>query len=211
MTTITLPPDQFAELRRLHEAAAAGPWKAEPQDGPRGNCTVAQVFGHDGYNVADLEPTFDPETASATAALIAAMRNALPALLAAVEPAAKPAIMSTQIVPSGQGFTFAVSIGMGTPIAQLSPDETLVLAKRALSFLSDWCGQRQAEAAHAVLRGEAIAVPRVATTAMLGEGLAELPDPDDNELCRADVADAWTAILTASPYYREPTAIEGDE
>jgi hypothetical protein len=48
-----------------------GPWTFDPQDGPKGRCLMAQVYGPDGTAIADIAPT-DPERfANANARFIA--------------------------------------------------------------------------------------------------------------------------------------------
>ena len=76
---MTAPRLDLAELRRLHEEATPGPWES----------SIAGIEG-DNY-VAGTGPwhrvTFNECASQYDAALIAAMRNALPALLSIAEAA----------------------------------------------------------------------------------------------------------------------------
>lgn len=85
-------PDQIAALRRLHEQATPGPWKAHHSDNiicaPLNNSgdgralTVAQARS---LQFGDQPPLITEEQRDRNADLIAAMRNALPDLLDLVE------------------------------------------------------------------------------------------------------------------------------
>lgn len=54
-------------------------------EGTKDHCFMAQVFGPDGKNIADVEPQENPETATANARLMAAAPDLLEALKALVE------------------------------------------------------------------------------------------------------------------------------
>lgn len=72
------------ELKRdlaLCDAASLGPWTYSPQKGEVGRCLVAQVWGRDGKNLAEVEPVADEGGASATAAMMAAAREGWPAAI----------------------------------------------------------------------------------------------------------------------------------
>lgn len=72
-----VPPEQREELRRLNEAATPGPW------GHNAHGTVARIERH----MDDWSDSVACRCESQDADLIAAMRNALPALLDVIEEA----------------------------------------------------------------------------------------------------------------------------
>lgn len=75
--TAPLTPEQLADLRRLLEAATAGEWEAVIDDD-----VAPWVRAHiGGAAVAVCEAAMRDASSDADAALIVAMRNALPALL----------------------------------------------------------------------------------------------------------------------------------
>lgn len=80
----------YAELRRLHEAATPGPWKHWDADGVKWDdpnaCGYDSREHHRGPPYYATGPRAgSSEQADADAALIAAMRNAIPGLLAEAE------------------------------------------------------------------------------------------------------------------------------
>ncbi len=73
--------EAIARLRELREKAALNALSCSPQKGTPGRCHLAQVWDADGNSLIQVEPTVDPDVASATAALVVA----LPALLECAE------------------------------------------------------------------------------------------------------------------------------
>ena len=57
-----------------------GPWTFSPQNGGKGCCLAAQVWGSDGSSLAFIETTEDPEEATSVARLIAAAPDLYEAL-----------------------------------------------------------------------------------------------------------------------------------
>ena len=79
MTAPDPAPPLLARLRALDAAAAPAPWAAGPASPHRAGTTV---FNPDGVSLVDYDGLFDTP---ADAELAAAARNALPALLDAIE------------------------------------------------------------------------------------------------------------------------------
>ncbi len=61
------------EIEKRAKAAQVGPWISCPQDGPKGHCFSAQIFGPDNHSVAIIDATDDPGVATATGTYIATM------------------------------------------------------------------------------------------------------------------------------------------
>ncbi len=104
--------DAIARLRALHEAATPAPWDAAAIGGRKvpaavfvADRDVAHVYTGTGPGRMVAQAFAEDEGHIANAALIAAMRNALPALLDVAEAAAVIAQWTTLIEPLDHDIT----------------------------------------------------------------------------------------------------------
>lgn len=113
----------MSDLEELLAKAAFDVLSFSPQKGKPGSCSMAQIWDEVGNALAQIEPTRDPEMASAQAAAFVYLVNNAPALLRSqaeriqtLEAALKPFVQFLAVRETQLGLTGLPSHPDDTPI-----------------------------------------------------------------------------------------------